>query len=249
MGDPLKVVTAVPERCGPDLHLENAELTEPLSRRPPFQAYSRAVGTPCTRIESPPPLTRVNLLGFSDKFSCGDRRPPSHWEYELQKPRKTVPDVLVAVCTVCDEIVAVPFQSSPKLNEVRKADDAHLEARIPKHLEDVLAVVGSHYGRNDGEFRAAVLRHYLHTVGENDQLARRVRDLAQADLAKGKATGRLSLKVQKSVLERAWARSKKAGVRKRTDMLKGTIVAAVEDLEGASGRKRRETLEGLAATV
>lgn len=41
----------------------------------------------------------------------------------LEKPRVDVPDVLVAVCTVCDQIAAVPYQSSPRLNEARKAAD------------------------------------------------------------------------------------------------------------------------------
>lgn len=170
-------------------------------------------------------------------------------DFTLQKPRrKIVPDVLVAVCTVCDRIVAVPFQSSPKLNELRKAEEAPLEARIPKHLEDVLAVVGSHYGRNDGEFRAAVLRYYLHEVGESAALAKRVREFARGDLAKGRATGRVSLKVQKAVLDRAWERSKELGM-KKTDMVKGAIVAAAADLDDRSGKKRRETIEDLAATV
>lgn len=40
--------------------------------------------------------------------------------YPLSKPRVDVPDVLVAVCTVCDRIAAVPYQSSPRLNEAGK---------------------------------------------------------------------------------------------------------------------------------
>lgn len=40
--------------------------------------------------------------------------------YPLHDPRIDVPDVLVAVRAVCDRIAAVPFQSSPRLNEARK---------------------------------------------------------------------------------------------------------------------------------
>jgi RNase P subunit RPR2 len=40
--------------------------------------------------------------------------------YRLVEPRVDVPDVLVAVCTVCDEVVIVPYQSSPALNEARR---------------------------------------------------------------------------------------------------------------------------------
>ncbi|HEX8696921.1 MAG TPA: hypothetical protein VF746_31165 [Longimicrobium sp.] len=40
--------------------------------------------------------------------------------YPLVSPRINVPDVLVAVCAECDGIVAVPYQSTPRLNEARK---------------------------------------------------------------------------------------------------------------------------------
>lgn len=41
--------------------------------------------------------------------------------YAVREPRIDVPDVLVAVCTVCDRIVAVPLQSSPLLNAARRS--------------------------------------------------------------------------------------------------------------------------------
>jgi hypothetical protein len=169
--------------------------------------------------------------------------------YPLSKPRVDVPDVLVAVCTVCDRIVAVPYQSSPRLNEARKAADAPLEARIPRHLEDVLAVVASHYGRNDSEFRSVIVRYYLHALGESDSLARHIRDLASNDLARGTADERLSLKVQAPVLARAWDSARNAGMRSKTDMVKGAIIAAAEDLDTREGRKRRDALTEMAASV
>lgn len=169
--------------------------------------------------------------------------------YALGKPRVDVPDVLVAVCSACDRTVAVPYQSSPKLNEARKAADAPLEARIPKHLEDVLAVVASHYGRNDSEFRGVILRYYLHALGESDALARHIRDLASGDLASGPADERLSLKIQQPVLSRAWETARNAGMRSKTEMVKGAIIAAAEDLDTREGRKRRATLSEMAASV
>lgn len=169
--------------------------------------------------------------------------------YALSKPRVDVPDVLVAVCAVCDRTVAVPYQSSPKLNEARKAAEAPLEARIPKHLEDVLAVVASHYGRNDSEFRGVILRYYLYAIGESDSLARHIRELASGDLAAGPANERLSLKIQQPVLSRAWETARNAGMRSKTEMVKGAIIAAAEDLETREGRKRRETLSEMAASV
>lgn len=169
--------------------------------------------------------------------------------YSLSKPRVNVPDVLVAVCTECDRIVAIPYQSTPKLNEARKAAEAALEARIPKHLEDVLAVVASHYGRNDSEFRAVVLRYYLNALAHSEEFAQHVRELASDELAQGVADERLSLRVQKPVLSRAWDTARNAGMRSKTDMVKGAILAAAEDLDSRQGRKRREALAEMAASV
>jgi hypothetical protein len=169
--------------------------------------------------------------------------------FDLQQPRVDVPDVLVGVCTECDRTVTVPFQSSPRLNAARKPPEAPLEARIPKHLEDVLAVVASHYGRNDSEFRAVVLRYYLHALGGNAALADHLRELAAHPLAKGPASARLSLKVQEPVLTRAWESARNAGVRTKTEMLKGAIIAAAEDLAGQAGRQRRTALAEMAASV
>ncbi len=169
--------------------------------------------------------------------------------YPLSQPRVDVPDVLVAACTACDRIVAVPHQSSPKLNEARKASEAPLEARIPKHLEDVLAVVASHYGRNDSEFRGVIVRYYLYAMGESAILAQHIRELAAGDLASGPADERLSLKIQRPVLTRAWETARSAGMRSKTEMVKGAIIAAAEDLESREGKKRRDTLLEMAASV
>jgi hypothetical protein len=169
--------------------------------------------------------------------------------FPLLEPRVDVPDVLVGVCVECDRTVAVPYQSTPKLNEARKAAEAPLEARIPKHLEDVLAFVASHYGRTDSEFRAVVLRFYLNAVSQNEEFAEHVRDLASDDLAKGPADERLSLKIQAPVLTRAWEQARKIGIRSKTDMVKGAIIAAAEDLDSRQGKKRRAALAEMAASV
>lgn len=169
--------------------------------------------------------------------------------YSLENPRVDVDDVLVAVCTVCDGVVAVPYQSSPKLNAARKASEAPLEARIPRHLEDILGVVASHYGRYDSEFRAVVVRFYLHALGQNQGLAQHIRKLSSTDLARGKALSRVSLKVQEPVLESAWSRAQMIGLRTKTDMVRGVILAAAEDLEGREGKQRREALEEMAAST
>ncbi len=40
----------------------------------------------------------------------------------LERPAVAVPDVLVAACTSCGETVAIPAQSSPRLQAARRLD-------------------------------------------------------------------------------------------------------------------------------
>jgi hypothetical protein len=44
-------------------------------------------------------------------------------DYELHAPRVVVPALLVAVCTICDRIVAIPMQSAARLNAARRAGE------------------------------------------------------------------------------------------------------------------------------
>lgn len=170
--------------------------------------------------------------------------------FRITKPRPAdVPDVLVAVCLGCDEIVSVPYQSTPKLNEARKAQELPLEARIPRHLDDILGTVASHYGRSDGEFRAAVFRFYLHAVAQSQGLSETLRSLLDMDIAKGESKARLSLKVQAPLMEGAWGQAQSGGIRTKTDMVKAVIILAAQDLDGKEGRERRKDLERIAAVV
>ncbi|HEX5727217.1 MAG TPA: hypothetical protein VFX98_17200 [Longimicrobiaceae bacterium] len=169
--------------------------------------------------------------------------------FRLSEPEVDVPDVLLGYCAECGEVATVPFQSSPRLNAARKRAEAPLEARVPRHLEDVLGVVAHHYGRADTDFRATILRYYLHLLAEDAGVADRVRELARSDLARGAADGRVSLKVRRPVLERAWGNARRHGIRQKSEMVRGVIVAAAQDLEGRDrlSRRQRQALTAIAA--
>ena len=170
-------------------------------------------------------------------------------EVDLKKPRVLVPDVLVAVCDECDSIAAVPYQSSHRLNEVRARELATLEARIPKHLEDVLGVIAASYGRSDREFRAPLLRYYLAQVSRSDSFARRVCAASTSDLASGKAFGRVSLRVDHHLLDSAWRAARSAGLSNRSRLVTGVIIAAKEDILENRAPRRKGELELVAAST
>lgn len=56
----------------------------------------------------------------------------------LKSGKGLVSDVLVGVCDSCDQVVAIPQQSAPRIGEALRAPRRALEARIPRHLDDAM---------------------------------------------------------------------------------------------------------------
>jgi hypothetical protein len=163
----------------------------------------------------------------------------------LERPPVEVPDVLVAVCTVCNETVAVPAQSSPRLQEARRHEAIRFEIRIPMELDDALRLIASKYAARPEVFEGSLIRYYVSRLGEDDRTARRIKELAGSALASGRSTGRLSLRIERPAWEAAWKRARKAGIRNRSEVIRGVIVAAAVDAgvvtEGARKPSREFT--------
>ncbi len=110
----------------------------------------------------------------------------THYEYRtvhLEQTGVDVENVLVGVCNVCDSTITIPAQSTPKLKEARERKLVPVNARVPRHLNDVLHLIADHYKVSYSSFCSPMLRYYVHQLATNDQLALRVRRLARTDLA------------------------------------------------------------------
>src|SRR4051812_22752801 len=79
----------------------------------------------------------------------------------LERPKATVHDVLVAVCDSCEEVVAVPHQSSLRLQEVRRQEVPRFEVRVPLVLNDALRLIASVHSARPEDFESSLIRYYL----------------------------------------------------------------------------------------
>lgn len=197
---------------------------------------------------------RILRQGDKGQAICRDcrRRVSTTYEYRVVHLEKTdvdVPDVLVGTCDECGKVVSIPAQSTPKLKEARDAKEATINARIPKHLDDVLHLIADRYAAPSRAFCSVLFRYYLHQVASSEPFARRVGRLSKQDLAKGKADARVSLRLSEELWEDAWAVAREAGVRNRSDLLKGVIIAAMEDSTTGRAPARRKVLEEIAAVA
>jgi hypothetical protein len=178
----------------------------------------------------------------------------------------TVPDVLVAVCDRCGEVVGVPHQSTPKINEYRKEKDSAregVEARVPRAIAEALELVTASLGGEPRLVRPAVIRYYLNLVARDPGVAEAVKLGSMKRLATGRADRRLAVKVLRRHWEPAWSAAKAAGITNKGQLLRGVAVLAADDFQISTdssddriapkvtraARSRNEFLRTLAKTV
>jgi hypothetical protein len=158
-----------------------------------------------------------------------------------------VPGVLLNICERCDKPAGIPAQSTPRIREVRvPLKEEQLEARIPTHLEDVVFMLADEFAAPVQAFRPAVLRYYLAELMRDPALPERVRLLAESELADAPARARVSLRVPAELLEDARAAARAAGIARDSDLIRGLLLAAKEDVLDRRHPERIQRLSGAA---
>lgn len=151
--------------------------------------------------------------------------------YRMRPSEIDVPGVLVYVCDRCDSVVALPAQSSARLYEAKQPrKEEQLEARIPTHLEDVIYMLAYDFQASVQTFRPALLRFYLVELTKDPALAERARQLAASELADAPARARVSLRVPTELLAAAREAARGAGIARDSDLVRGLLLAAKEDV-------------------
>ena len=201
-------------------------------------------------------MTKLKIWHEGDRSEalcpkCGDWRETEfqYRTFRLEKSNKDVPDVLVAVCTECGEIAAVPHQSSPKLREARHREPSRVDARIPKELRDIVGVLANEFGGEPEPFAGGMVRYYLQEIVADKKLARRVAALAKSKEAEGTPGGRLAFRLEKGLLGEAMDAAKRVHVKDKSALVRGIIVAAKQDAYDAPHAARREALKAIAVAA
>ncbi len=92
------------------------------------------------------------------------------------------------------------------------------------------------------------MRYYLYELGKSRDVADRVKSCARDCLARGKLNARVSFRVENTLLESACKMARSVGISDKSEMIRGIIVAALEDSRNPTP-KRKEVLEALAAAA
>ncbi|MDE2873164.1 MAG: hypothetical protein OXQ94_15915 [Gemmatimonadota bacterium] len=124
-----------------------------------------------------------------------------------------------------------------------------MSVRMPRELDDVLHLVADRYRVAPRRFAPAVIRYYLTLARANADMAQRLRTLSKSPLATGRCRKDLRLRIQRELL--VWLRDIAVATdgATRSDMVRGAIVAAKEDVLDDRARERQRQLEAIARAV
>lgn len=161
-----------------------------------------------------------------------------------------VPHVLVGVDPVTEEVLVVPAQSTPRIRESREAaKEETLEVRLPRELEDVLGLLAQHLGAAPAKLSPAIVRFYLSEAAREPRLAGRLARLSRSPLATARRSASFKLRCRRDLAEALDRMSRDAEGATRSDLIRGAIVAAKEDVLDGRTRDRALALRAVAGAV
>lgn len=161
-----------------------------------------------------------------------------------------VKDVLVGVHEETDQVLAIPAQSTPRIKEARETSKEDvLEARVPRELEDVLALLADHFRVTVKKFSPALIRFYLHSAIEHPPLARRIDRLSRGPLARGRLRSRIRVRCEARLCAEVERLANGFDQSSQSDLVRGAILAAKEDVLDRRARGRAEKLRAVAAAI
>ena len=169
---------------------------------------------------------------------------------KLEETGVTVKNVLVGVDVETREILTIPAQSTPKLKAAREArKEKVMSVRVPIELEDVLNLVAEHFQTEPDQFAPALIRYYLAAAANSESLARRLGTLSKSELARGQLRRNLRLRVRRELHDSVGQLASSSEGVNRSDLVRGAILAAKQDVLEGRAKKRRKALEAVALAV
>ncbi len=165
----------------------------------------------------------------------------------LSSGKSVVREVLVSVCDTCDRVVGVPQQSVPRIREALHAARHSLEARVPRHLLDAMALACHELGFSP-DCSPVLFRFYLQRVSAQPRLRAQLATLSGSQDALGPASARFSAKLNDDLYGRLLELERQSHL-KKADVVKGVIVQMKRDILDDRRKDVRQQLKGLLGLV
>lgn len=158
-----------------------------------------------------------------------------------------VKNVLAGVCDNCGTVVIIPQQSTPAIQKQMEVQRKAIETRVPAHFVDILALASIHIGATP-DFSQNLVKYYIHALSTGEISPSGLGKLLDSDLAKGKASKRISLK-GRHVDEELNALCKLTRISSTTDVLKSVVLKINDDILVHERPKVMRTLQSVVAAT
>jgi hypothetical protein len=167
----------------------------------------------------------------------------------LENTGVEVPNVLVGVCGRCDEIVSIPAQSTPRLKEARERHTEKVPLRFPRELEDVMHLAAAALKAPSDAVAGLLVRYYLQLARKDPSLLRRVAGALANPILQQPRSARASVNVDGDTLREVERAMPAEGIRSRSDLIRGVLLVAGEDILDNRAPKRRQVLMEMAGMM
>jgi hypothetical protein len=152
-----------------------------------------------------------------------------------------VDNILAAICDQCAHLVSIPQQSTPRIREIIASRKRSIEARLPRHLLDILILAGDKLEMGSPEsLKDSLIRYYIAMAEEDKTMIKNIKKFSESDFAKG-TSDRLSLKVNEAIYQIFEELKAKTRLSK-TQIIKGLILQINQDILQKPTKKLIENL-------
>lgn len=160
----------------------------------------------------------------------------------LSSGKGVVDNILAAICDQCKNVVSIPHQSTPRIRETINAKKRSVEARVPRHLLDILILAGDKFELGSPEsLKDSLIRYYIAIAEEDKNIMKNIKKFSESDFAKGTGN-RLSLKVNEAIYQKFEKLKEKTKLNK-TKIIKALILQINEDILQNPTKKLMENLK------
>ncbi|PLV53078.1 hypothetical protein, partial [Erwinia sp. B116] len=143
----------------------------------------------------------------------------------------TVKNILAGVCDQCDTVVAIPPQSEPQIKREYERTHSALEVRVPAHFLNILSLATLKIApRVSDEFSKVLILYYLHALNSGRFAQDQLKTLLASDMAKARASKRISMKVSHNQLAELNSLMKQLALTKTSDVIRAVILKIHQDL-------------------
>lgn len=169
--------------------------------------------------------------------------------FPLEQTGVVVPNVLVGVCGRCGETISLPAQSTPRLKEARERHMEKVPLRFSRELEDVLGMISASLSAPVAAVPGMLVRYYLEVARRDPAVRRRIVRALDHPILKQPRDVRAAVSVNVDALGAVEQQMAREGVSNRSDLIRGMLMVAGEDVLDNRAPKRRELLKEMAAVA